>query len=149
MINIGSRRGRLVAALDGWIGVATRFRWAFLPVSVAGAAVLFILGSPYRFTVRLEPGGVRYRQIRTHLTPWQAAPDLVSHRRGAGTATAVLQPGNRRIRLTTEPSYLAAAIREYVTHPENRTELGTASELDRLSALLSSAVPAAGNRQWE
>jgi hypothetical protein len=232
MINRDGGRGRLAAALQSWTGFATRFRWAFLPATAAGAALLFALGSPYHFTIpqiaiagalfvilalpllvgsswprptelivasqglatpldlgflanavtstlltgivlsgidrwtwpwwniagaatlflsiahrwfralrwsgiRLEPDGVRYQQIRARLIPWQDAPELVTPARNPDAATAVLHPGNRKIRPTLAPSYLAAAIREYVAHPEHRAALGTTTELARLTAQLS------------
>jgi hypothetical protein len=227
--------------LPGWARSAARFRWAFLPASVAGAALLFAFGSPYRFThaqfviavalflilvvpllasssrprpalllaapqglatpldlgmlayavtctllvgislsavdrwtwpwwnvagtvalllavsylwlralrwsgVRLDPDGIRYRRIRTRFVPWQAAPELVPLPRSS-PATAVLRPGNWKIRLTVDPSYLAAAIQEYVAHPEHRPDLGSTMELTRLSALLSPTRRSTDNQQ--
>lgn len=231
MIDSRSLWDRRNAALAVWVSLAARFRWAFLPVSVAGAILLDSVGSPYRFTVaqsvvavllfavlvlpllidssrprpallitgprgvatphnlghlafavtvtllvgidastiivwtwlgvntaslsilalfwfralrwsgiRLEADGVRYRQIRTYFIPWQRAPELLTggqippHR----WATGRLHPGNRKIAPTTDPAYLAAAIHQYVTHPEHRAALGSATELTRLTALLSS-----------
>jgi hypothetical protein len=129
-------------------------RWTWHWWNIAGAAALFLIIAhrwlrALRWSgIRLEPDGVRYQQIRTRFIPWQAAPELVTPARNPDAATAVLQPGNRKIRPTLAPSYLAAAIREYVAHPEHRTTLDTTTELARITALLSprSGVPRTDRR---
>jgi hypothetical protein len=118
------------------------WRWTWW--SIGGVAVLSQqLGQRWYYAlrwsgVRLEAGGVRCRQVRTVLLPWDSHPRLVVD----GKAVLTLQPGDKRIKRTVDPAYLAAAIAEYAANPGRRAALGTTEEFTRLTAAL--AAPGTG-----
>lgn len=98
--------------------------------------------------VELRPGGLMVRTLRTHNVRWDALlasgpPAPVEKPRQISLLVRRQPPeyGAYVVRilhkwLAVDAAFLAGAIRHYVDHPEQRAEIGTPAELDRLHAAL-------------
>jgi len=136
--------GDMVTGEDPWILGVVLNAMLLLAVAVQWRMAWVLPG------VRLRPDGIHDRQAAgslfipwdaldttvaaTALTTWQLAlhyrqPELV-RRRG-------WRLGGQRLGTGTDAGYLARAIQEYVSHPDRRPAIGTATELRRLTAALA------------
>ncbi|SCE76793.1 hypothetical protein GA0070564_101817 [Micromonospora mirobrigensis] len=136
-LDTGHERWRLgLAAFSGLVAVGT-----------------VLLGWRRAPGVELTPDGVTHRHLeREVFVPWAALDPVgrVGSGRGFGAISLPVQRPellrgsgwgrNREQVATTEldlaPTRLAAVLRHYVTHPEDRAAIGTREELARLRQLL-------------
>ncbi|MDI1459484.1 hypothetical protein QEZ54_00740 [Catellatospora sp. KI3] len=94
--------------------------------------------------VVLDREGITVRRLRNRRIPWAAlapgGPDLPRGSERELWLSVLTGAGGHRLvpvtlnRLHVDGAFLAQTIRHYAEHPEHRAAIGTAAELDRLTA---------------